>query len=102
MVTDSHTYPLGIPWKLGKDHLGYGDEYLQNTVEPSVRQCMGFHRYATKEEFIESARSEDSGYWESGDFIQVPNIYDEDQAFIFKWWFLGDTLILELYDVILG
>lgn len=102
MTTDSHTFPGGLPYRLVKDRLGYGDDYRQQVLIPSIESWWKTHRYATKEEFASEVREHHDGYWESGDFLQVPHISDEDKALVFKWRFLGDTVLLELYDVIFG
>ena len=102
MTTDSHTFPAGLPYRLVKDRLGYGDDYRQQVLIPSIESWWKTHRYATTEEFASEVREHDDGYWESGDFLQVPHISDEDKALVFKWRFLGDTVLLELHDVIFG
>lgn len=102
MITDSHTYPAGLPYALVKDHLNVGDDYIRRIVVPSLEDWWAHHRYATKDEFASEVRMHHDGYFESGDFLQVPHLYDEDKAFVFSWRFLGDTVVLELYDTIFG
>lgn len=103
MTTDSHTFPGGLPYRLVKDRLGYGDDYRQRVLIPSIESWWKAHKYATTEEFVsEVRRLHDCCYWESGDFLQIPRIDDEDRAFVFKWKILGHTVLLELHDVIFG
>lgn len=96
-----------LTWKFGKVNSELPDtfndeEYLDKRVRPSVENI--WKDVNTTESFKEWAEEEAHGcYWESGNFLQFPDLEDEDDAFIFKWWFFGENVvILELWDILKG
>ncbi len=95
-----------LTWKFGKVNDALSDDmdevYLDKRVRPSVEHV--WKEVGNVESFKEWAEEESEGcYWESGNFLQVADIEDEDRAFIFKWWFFDEnTVILELWDILFG